>query len=186
MSDLFTKRDIEQIRTRGITLEQAESQVETFRKGFSYSHLQRPCTKGDGITVLEKSDLKRLGEIYSRAALSGRVMKFVPASGAASRMFQVLLTAKDQTAPDSSLTDAEQRDLNQFISHIQSYAFYDDLNGVMRKAGLDINALISKGQYGEILEYLLTDRGLNYGHLWYLGSVSATAIGSRPRSGRRG
>jgi len=165
MPDLFTKQDIEQIQARGITLQQAESQIETFRKGFSYCHLQRPCTKGDGITVLKKSDLERLGQIYSQATLSGKAMKFVPASGAASRMFQVLLTAKDQTAPDSSLNDEEQRDLKQFINHLQRYAFYDDLNAVMRMAGLDIEALISKGQYGETLEYLLTDKGLNYGHL---------------------
>ena len=165
MPDQFTKQDMQQIQARGITLEQVESQIETFRKGFSYCHLQRPCTKGDGITVLKKSDLERLGKLYSHAVLPGKAMKFVPASGAASRMFQVLLTAKDQTAPYSSLTDAEQRDLKQFINHLQRYAFYDDLKLVMSKAGLDIIALVSKGQYDEILEYLLTDRGLNYGHL---------------------
>jgi hypothetical protein len=165
MSYPFNQRDIEQIQARGITLEQAESQIETFRNGFSYCHLQRPCTKGDGITVLKKSDLGRLGKLYSKAALSGKAMKFVPASGAASRMFQVLLTAMDQPDTTSGLTDAEQRDLKQFINQLQSYAFYDDLNTIIRKAGLDIEVLISKGQYGEILEYLLTDKGLNYGHL---------------------
>ncbi len=165
MIDLFDDRDFELFRTRGITFQQAQSQIETFRKGFSYSHLLQPCTKGDGITVLKKGDLERFGTIYSQSALSGRAMKFVPASGAASRMFQVLLTAMDQPDTTSGLTEAERRDLNQFISHIQRYAFYDDLKLVMSKAGWDINALISKGQYGEVLEYLLTDQGLNYGHL---------------------
>jgi len=165
MSDLFNKQDYDQLQARGITIEQAVSQIETLGKGFSYSHLNRPCTKGDGITVLNNDDLERLTEIYSQAALSGRAMKFVPASGAASRMFQVLLTAMDQPDTTSGLTDEERRDLNQFISHIQRYAFYDDLKLVMSKAGWDINALISKGKYGEVLEYLLTDRGLNYGQL---------------------
>jgi len=165
MPDLFTKQDFEQIQARGITLEQVESQIETFKKGFSYSHLQRPCTKGDGITVLKESDLERLGKIYSKAALSGRAMKFVPASGAASRMFQVLLSAMDQSDTQSGLTEAERRDLNQFMSQIQRYAFYDDLNSVMSKAGVAIETLVSKDHYGEILKYLLTDKGLNYGHL---------------------
>jgi len=164
MPELFNKRDIEQIQARGITLQQAVSQIETLGKEFPYAHLLRPCTVGDGITVLEKSDLERLTEIFSQAALSGRAMKFVPASGAASRMFQGLLSAKDQPDTTSGLTEEERRDLNQFISHIQRYAFYDDLNSMMSKAGLDINALISKGQYGVVLEYLLTDKGLNYGH----------------------
>ncbi len=165
MPEVFNKRDIEQIQARGITMQQAVSQIETLGKEFPYAHLLRPCTVGDGITVLEKSDLERLTEICSQAVLSGRVMKFVPASGAASRMFQALLSAKDQPDTKSALTDAERRDLNQFISHIQRYAFYDDLNSMMSKAGLDINALISKGQYGVVLEYLLTDKGLNYGYI---------------------
>ncbi len=165
MPDLFKKQDMEQIQARGITLKQAESQMETFRRGFSYSRLQRPCTKGDGITVLRKSDLRRLEKIYSQAARSRKAIKFIPASGAASRMFQVLLAAKDQTAPDSAPTNAEQRDVKEFFAHLQGYAFYDDLNAIMKRAGLDIATLISKGQYDEVLEYLLTDKGLNYGHL---------------------
>gem|GEM_PF-3524399 len=92
-------------------------------------------------------------------------MKFVPASGAASRMFKVLLTAKDQPDTTSGLTEAERRDLNQFISHTQRYAFYDDLASVLSKVGRDITPLIAKGQHGEILQYLLTDKGLNYGNL---------------------
>ncbi len=165
MAELFNKQDIEQIQARGITLKQAESQIETFRKGFSYSHLQRPCTKGDGITVLDEDDLERLAEIFSQRTPSGRAMKFVPASGAASRMFKVLLTAKDQPDTTSGLTEAERRDLNQFISHTQRYAFYDDLASVLSKVGRDITPLIAKGQHGEILQYLLTDKGLNYGNL---------------------
>ncbi len=141
------------------------SQIETLGKEFPYAHLLRPCTAGDGITVLDEGDLERLGELYSRAALTGKAMKFVPASGAASRMFQVLLTAMDQPDTTSGLTEAERRNLKQFISHIQRYAFYGDLKLFMSKAGWDINALISKGQYGEVLKYLLTEKGLNYGHL---------------------
>ena len=165
MPDLLTKQDIEQIRTRGITLEQAESQIDTFKRGFSYSRLQRPCTKEDGITVLKKSDLRRLEKIYSQAALSRRAIKFVPASGAASRMFQVLLTAMDQTAPHPALTDTEQKDLKKFFDHLPKYAFYDDLKAVIGKAGLNVDSLVSGGSHGEVLEFLLTDRGLNYGHL---------------------
>ena len=165
MPDLFTKQDIEQIRARGITLEQAESQIDTFRKGFSYSRLQRPCTKGDGITVLKKSDLRRLENIYSQSAPSRMAMKFVPASGAASRMFQVLLTAMDQAAPDPALTDAEQKDVKKFFDQLPKYAFYNDLKAVISKAGLNVDGLISAGSHGEVLEYLLMDKGLNYGHL---------------------
>ncbi len=63
MPELFNKRDIEQIQARGITLQQAVLQIETLGKEFPYAHLLRPCTVGEGITVLEKSDMERLTEI---------------------------------------------------------------------------------------------------------------------------
>lgn len=168
MSDLFNKPDNDQLQARGITIQQAVSQIETLGKGFPYAHLLRPCTVADGITVFDKADLKRLGGIFSQSALSGRVMKFVPASGAASRMFQLLLSVNDQSdlTPNlEELEEAEQRDMARFFSNIKKFAFYDDLNSVITKAGLDISASISKGQHGEVLQYLLTDKGLNYGNL---------------------
>ncbi len=167
MSDLFNKQDIDQIQARGITIEQAVSQIETLGKGFSYAHLLRPCTAGNGITVLEndKADLKQLAELFSQETSSGRVMKFVPASGAASRMFQLLLSVKDQSDLNSSLDEAEQRDIARFFSSIRKFAFYDDLTSTIAKDGRGITTLIAKGQYGEVLQYLLTDKGLNYGNL---------------------
>ncbi|MFQ5851154.1 MAG: DUF4301 family protein [Candidatus Binatia bacterium] len=173
MSRLFDERDIEQIRARGITLENAVSQIETFRTGFPYAQLQRPCTVGDGITVIGKGDVERFTGIYSQAVLSGKAMKFVPASGAASRMFQALFSLKDR--PDlmdkshsscgAEKGDPEQRTLLEFFTAVKRFAFYDDLKSVMSKDGLDIEAGMAKGQYKEILEYLLTAKGLNYGNL---------------------
>ena len=118
MSDLFLERDIDQIRARGITLERVQAQIETFRKGFSYARLLRPCFVGDGITVLEKGELERLGEVGSRAVLSGRTRKFVPASGAASRMFQALLAIKERPEsrfPTAKEDDSGSKDLLRFI-----------------------------------------------------------------------
>ena len=62
MSRLFNKRDIEQIEARGMTLEKAVSQIESLRRGLPRARLHRPCTVGDGITVIDNRDLERLAE----------------------------------------------------------------------------------------------------------------------------
>jgi len=170
---LLNERDFEQIKERGMTVEQVISQVEIFKRGFPCSKLKRPCTIGDGITVLGESDLERLGELYSQAALSGRAMKLVPASGAASRMFKLLISFNnryDQTDENRVSAEAEKdapdyRAFLRFIKGIKKFAFYRALRSAMSRDGLDIEGLISQGRYKKILEYILTSRGLNLTNL---------------------
>ena len=106
----FTDRDLKQMEEMGLTPEKVLSQIESFRKGFPYARLNRPCTVGDGIHVLSKSDLNQYAEGYSEASLSGRPLKFVPASGAASRMFKAFLAVNtlyeritDQRSPGKGI-----------------------------------------------------------------------------------
>jgi len=169
----FNEEDLEQIKTKGLTPEKILSQIENFKKGFPYSNLHRPCTVDDGIAVLHKNDLKRLGEAYSQSAESGRAMKFVPASGAASRMFKLLLSFHSRydqidekdIRPAAENNDPDAKGFFQFISGIKKFAFYDDLKSVMSRDGLDTETLISKDQYKDILEYILTSKGLNFADL---------------------
>jgi len=174
MCDLvFDKEDIKQIKSRGLTLQKVISQIETIKKGIPFINLLRPCTISDGITAIEKSDLHRLVEIYSQAALSGRVMKFIPASGASSRMFKSLLSFYDRyenidlkhISEKADKGDSDYITFYQFIRGIRQLPFYQDLKEVMLKNDLDIEDLISNGQYKEILENILTSKGLNYANI---------------------
>ncbi len=165
--------DLKQIEARGMTTEKVISQIEHFKRGFPYSRLKRPCTVRDGIRVLSKGDLNRLGETFSKAAWAGRVMKFVPASGAATRMFKSLLSFDNQyeqigkraIRAGAESHDPDYRAFLDFITGIKKFAFYDDLRWAMSKDGLDAEDLISKGEYKPILEYLLYSKGLNLAHI---------------------
>jgi hypothetical protein len=169
----LSEADVKQIEARGMTTEKVISQIERFKVGFPYSELKRACTVGDGISVLHKADLNRLGEAFSKAALAGRVMKFVPASGAATRMFKLLLSFDnhyDQIGERAIRAEAEGNDPDHtafldFMLGIKKFAFYDDLRSAMSKDGLDAEELISKGEYKPILEYLLYSKGLNLAHM---------------------
>jgi hypothetical protein len=170
---IFTEEDKKQIKARGMSIEEAIAQAEIFRKGFPYARLLRPCTLGDGITLLQEGDVKRLGNYYSEATLTGRAMKFVPASGAASRMFKILLTFnnlyekidENDIMAKAEKGDPDHRVFLQFMRGIKRFAFYDNLKAVMAQDGLDIEEHITKGHYKIILDYIVSSRGLNLPNL---------------------
>jgi hypothetical protein len=162
----FTDRDLKQIEEMGLTPEKVLSQIESLKKGFPYAKLNRPCTVGDGIHVLSRPDLSRYSEIYSEAALAGRAMKFVPASGAASRMFKALLAvnALHERITDQEISrekDSDHRAAQEFIRGLRRFAFYEDLQSAMARNHLGLEVLLERRKYKPILESLLTAKGLD-------------------------
>jgi hypothetical protein len=162
MHTYLSKADIHQIITRGQTPETVLSQIEIFKRGIPYTTLHRPCTVDDGITVLQESDIAALGVLYAQAVAAGRVTKFVPASGAATRMFQALLSYCEQKEAENSHND---HDVLNFITSLPRFAFYDDLQAVVQRQGHKVETYLAYGQYAELLTYLLTSQGLNYASL---------------------
>lgn len=169
---IFSSQDIRQMEERGITLDQAVQQIERFKKGMTFLQLIRPCILGDGIAALSDDDLERLSSIHESAALSGRAMKFVPASGAATRMFKSLMQVYNElvrysSARMNSVINNEDlySPLNQFINSLDRFAFYDDLKKVMKRDGLDIQTILRNKDHQEILKYVFSEKGLNLANL---------------------
>ena len=165
----FTKKDLQQIKERGMTPERIIAQIKSFQKGFPCVRLKRPCTAGDGIQMLDSEDIKRLGENFSETTLAGRAMTFVPASGAASRMFKSLLSVNNRYKAleraglheCSETNDPDLRDCHKFMRNIKSFAFYEDLKSALARDGLDIEKLLETARFKPILEHILSHRGLN-------------------------
>ena len=132
-----------------------------FRKGTPWIKLHRPCTIGDGIAVFPADEIESLALRYDEAVAAGRVMKFVPASGAASRMFQGLM----QQLESASAASDEDASLNRFLKDLRHFAFYDDLAAAARAEGGDPQTYIAERHFHQVLEFLLTSRGLNYANL---------------------
>ncbi|MCZ6871924.1 MAG: DUF4301 family protein [bacterium] len=169
----LTPTDRQQLHGRGITEETILDQLSTFKQGIPYTTLHRPCTVGDGIITLPPNDLDRLTRVYAEAAASGRAAKFVPASGAASRMFRPLLIGLEggERLDEPYLTakaaqhDNTCRELLLFIHGLPHFAFYGELQEVMRDNSIDPQQLLAQGPYNALLDYLLTSQGLNYANL---------------------
>ncbi len=169
----FNQDDRSQMKALGISEEQVRQQIQMFKKSSSYVRLHRPCTIGDGIQQIAPGDLKTYIALQEKAAQEGRFIKFVPASGAASRMFELLFKIYHRipsflngTYPNRACEeDSEAKDFICFQKGIRQFAFFEDLKLLMANHGIQVEELIGQNQWQKILAYLLTEQGLNYGAL---------------------
>lgn len=169
----FSRKDRDQMKALGIMEQVVNSQLEAFGGPPPFLHLRRPCTIGDGIHTIPEKDLPALIENHKAAAEQGRFLKFVPASGAATRMFESPLWLHTHE-PRMGRNEIERRaeagegrfvELLTFLNNIDRFAFFDALRDVMAEVGPDIRELLKGERFDEILEYLLTPRGLNCANL---------------------
>jgi hypothetical protein len=156
---LFTDLDKQQIHEEGLSEQQVLMQVALFRRGGPYINLTRPCSAGDGIDILAEESRERLIALHDEAAAAGRLLKFVPASGAASRMFIDWYRALEEGRAGMASEEAK------IISDLHKFPFIDDLRDTLDADGLDLEHLYSENRYVDILSFILTPKGLNYGQL---------------------
>lgn len=145
---MFIEKDLDKIKVRGANLETIQQQIENFKKGFPYLNVIKAATIGDGIIALSDSQAGKYAKYFDSRAPKLKLLKFVPASGAATRMFKSLFSAKDEGKLDKSV--------NEFLERLKDFAFYDILVKAIGAESAD---------YQTVLEYLLTDKGLEYGSL---------------------
>jgi hypothetical protein len=181
---MFSHNDLKQIASRGISIKTIEQQVLDFRNGFPYARLQAPATKGNGIRTFNEKEIHELITNFDRTAKDMKLVKFVPASGAATRMFKNLFECREQPGKDKIFDDKDFNSAGYFLGNLAKLAFYDDLKKIMSHAGISIEGCIKKKEYNTILDYILTEKGLNYGNLpkglikfHHYGTFSRTATG---------
>ncbi|MCF0197293.1 MAG: DUF4301 family protein [Bacteroidaceae bacterium] len=147
---------------QGITEEQLQAQLQDFQKGFPFLKLEGAAAVGKGILSLSEEDVEHYVSVWNTYKAEGHhITKFVPASGAASRMFKNLFEflSADYDTPQ---TKFEQ----EFFAGIHKFAFYEALNDAcMVGEGTCIDELIEAGNYKAVVANLLGEGGLNYGQL---------------------
>ncbi len=144
---MFSEKDLAQIASRGSDLDTVNQQIKYFESGFPFLKTKKAATVGDGIIRLEDSEVKEMVAFFDVQSSKKKLLKFVPASGAASRMFKALFAAKDEGKIGS--------DVETFGEKIDSFAFAKSLKKVTN-GETDIKSL---------LEGLLNSDGLDYGSL---------------------
>lgn len=166
----LTDRDLAQLEALGISEDEAKRQLDLLRGPPPYLRLVRACTLGDGIKEIREEEHPELLELHREAQEEGRCMKFVPASGAATRMFRPLSWFKNSPGglnlkDLASKGDRRAQELLTFLENLDRFPFYEELRAAMASDGIDLDEALREDRIRSILEYLLEAKGLNYGSL---------------------
>jgi hypothetical protein len=149
----FSEQDLAQIRQQDTDVATIEQQLQHFRDGFPFLPLAQAATVGEGIVRLTDEQAVAYADAYDEAAGTLRPLKFVPASGAATRMFKALFGFLESGKSDKSV--------EEFFERLPDFAFYDDLKAALAAEGLDL----ATADRPTIAAYFLTEKGLGYGEL---------------------
>ncbi len=159
---MFTQTDLEQLAKKSISVEKIEEQLAFFVKGFPYLSITASASVEKGIMHISESEQQvYLEEWNNYLSRNKQILKFVPASGAASRMFKDLFEFLE-AGYDAPAKDFEKT----FFNQIRKFAFFEDLNNIcLKNEQKDIDSLIAEGNYKAVVKNLLNESGLNYGQL---------------------
>ena len=159
---MLTKKDLDQLALKGISEEQINTQLEEFKTGFPFLKLEAAASIGHGIIAPDSEERQRMVDAWNAYKAEGKkIVKFVPASGAASRMFKDMFAFVD--APyDVPTTDFEKK----YFDNLEKFAFYDALDAAcLKNEGKGVKALMAYGKYKTVAATMLKAEGLNYGQL---------------------
>ena len=159
---MLSEHDKKQLEGKGISEETLKNQLKRFEIGFPFLKIESAATIQKGIIRCDEEKKQHYKSVWENYLKTGKVVtKFVPASGAASRMFKDLFSFLD--APYEIPISAFEKD---FFANLNKFAFYCSLNDACVKNNKKtISELLSENQYKAIVDNLLSRQGLNYGNL---------------------
>ncbi len=167
LNSIFSENDLRQINLRRMDEAKLLQQLDLIRKGTQFVAVEKSCAFNDGIFPLNEVSIQRYEHLFAHAQQAGHITKFIPASGASTRMFQslLLLRGKSQISPQSLELEAqkgskEAADAQLFFQNLSAFAFTPALEKVLLRDGLSLNSLLEKGGYSALLDYLFGERGL--------------------------
>ena len=159
---MITLQDKELLKEKGISEEKIAEQLAAFEKGFPYLKLYAAASAEQGILQPDADEQQKYLDSWDAYMETGKkVVKFVPASGAASRMFKNLFEFVDASYEEPQ-TDFEKT----FFANLDKFAFYQELDATCRKTtGKTVQELLDGRRYKDIVRNLLLPEGMNYGAL---------------------
>lgn len=158
----LSAKDLEVLAAKGISEVKLEEELQMLADGFPFLRIEAPATPGHGISVLSEEMQKQAYNNWDEyLEKGGKVLKMVPASGAASRMFKDLFSFAN-----GSKDKPETPFMKKFFEEIENFAFFAELNFVcLQLYGLSIDSLIKEKRYKDVVKALINKEGLNYGQL---------------------
>jgi len=170
----FSEKDIQHIQAHGLTTDEIKRQLQILKNGLPPTEVLAPATVNNGIQRLSEEQINEMIQHFNEHKSAYHLEKFVPASGAATRMFKdwVFFHRNYQPGRDyyerfvkkNHLTSFPE-ELEEFLDLIPGFAFYQDLMDVIKREEPGFFQLDENEQAWKYLHYILTADGLNYENL---------------------
>ncbi len=166
----FTSQQLAQLDRKGIDPATIKQQLARFKNGFPGVSLERAAIINDGILEIDDDHKNELIDFYDRMSPQLEILKFVPASGAATRMFKFLHQFVNSYDPDQESINAyinknKARELFTFFIAIEKFPFYSDVITKLKEEHPDWLAKPDRMKKLLFAKYVLTDAGMNYGNM---------------------
>jgi len=161
MSDLFNENDKQSFIEMGIAEATILNQIDQFKKGIPFLKLSASAVIPNGIKQFDNEKQLMMCLLFDELSATTQILKFVPASGAASRMFKDMFSLREKCLKNKD----DQNILTEvaaFFDKLPHFAFFNDLKKKLSADSIDINQCISESNYLTISEYILNEKGLNY------------------------
>lgn len=166
----ITKKEIQQIEAHGLSVSQVEGQLQLFEEGIPFTNIITAATHNNGIEVLNSFEKEKLIALYEKEKESLAIVKFVPASGAATRMFQSLHLFLEEFNPEEDSLNTylklpTSEDVKTFIKGLSHFPFIKTLRKKIQKLYPEFKFYTKEKRTYLLIKTLLEKEGLNYSNL---------------------
>lgn len=161
MKEELSAKDLEQLSEHGVSQDKIEAQLDNFEKGFGFADIAGAANVGCGIATLSDADIDKCIEIFTERRRDQTMIKFVPASGAASRMFKELVNYSKSCAEAGKCLQPSEN-VMKCIENIRKFAFYPTMQRKVHRDEKKVGSLVYEENYVDVVNYLLKDKGINY------------------------
>ena len=164
---IFSEKDITQIEEKGLTIDKVKSQIDLFKKGVSFINLNSAATTSDGILALTDTEKQHYIDFFDSKRNTISIVKFVPASGAATRMFKMLFTFlmeynSKKESINSYINRKKANELSMFLVGLEKLPFFEEVVHKVHKEVSNFNELSYDEKRVEFIKTMLEEDRLNY------------------------
>ncbi|AXP80296.1 hypothetical protein CJ739_1205 [Mariniflexile rhizosphaerae] len=161
---MFSDKDIQQIISHGLTVEKVSNQIEIIKSGMIYSNLVEAATIGNGILRIDAEKQQDYIDRFESNRNQLSIVKFVPASGAATRMFKFLFQFLDNYKSEDPIELYAQKNnaVSVFLSGLEKFPFYETVREKLVQTTPNFNSLTFGEQCVLFVKMMLDTDQLNY------------------------
>ena len=165
----FTENDIKQIESKGLTVNTVKSQIDIFEAGIPFTQISNAATLNNGIITLNENAIKTYVSLFEAEKDKKSLLKFVPASGAATRMFKFLFqfvnhyNSQEQSL-NSYINKNNLRDLSLFMVGMEKFPFYRQVLELLKSKGIDFKSISTQEKVWHFAKAMLDENQLNFGN----------------------